>query len=123
MNRQFATGSRHHLVYFAGKCKGAPKIYLIGSLIIGESDKQWQSCAPFPERRTTERLNRSRLSKELFMDLNYLFQRHSVSLHMAREASCACSRRAHQGLAEAYAALIDEARNPAEQLPPGAVAL
>lgn len=44
------------------------------------------------------------------MDLNYLYQRHSVSLHMAENAACSCSRIAHRQLAEGYAAKITEAK-------------
>ena len=44
------------------------------------------------------------------MDLNYLYQRHSVSLHMAENAACTSSRIAHQKLAEGYAARIADAK-------------
>lgn len=44
------------------------------------------------------------------MDLNYLYQRYSVSLHMAESAACISSRIAHQKLAEGYAARIAEAK-------------
>lgn len=44
------------------------------------------------------------------MDLNYLYQRYSVSLHMAENAACTSSRIVHQKLAEGYAARIAEAR-------------
>jgi hypothetical protein len=44
------------------------------------------------------------------MDLNYLYQRYSVSLHMAEKAACDCSRIAHRKLAQGYAARIAEAR-------------
>lgn len=44
------------------------------------------------------------------MDLNYLYQRYSVSLHMAENAACTSSRMAHQKLAEGYAARIAEAK-------------
>ena len=46
------------------------------------------------------------------MDLNYLYQRYSVSLHMAENAACSSSRIAHQKLAEGYAARIAIARLP-----------
>lgn len=36
------------------------------------------------------------------MDTNYLLKREQVSLIMARGAACACSRRAHAGLARGY---------------------
>ncbi|HEX4694733.1 MAG TPA: hypothetical protein VH326_09350 [Sphingomonas sp.] len=36
------------------------------------------------------------------MDTNYLLKREQVSLMMARDAACACSRRAHAGLARGY---------------------
>lgn len=44
------------------------------------------------------------------MDLNYLYQRYSVSLHMAENAACSGSRIAHQKLAEGYAARIADAK-------------
>jgi hypothetical protein len=44
------------------------------------------------------------------MDLNYLYQRYSVSLHMAEEAACICSRMVHQKLAAGYAARIAAAK-------------
>ena len=44
------------------------------------------------------------------MDLNYLYQRYSVSLHMAANAACNCSRIAHQKLAEGYASRIADAK-------------
>lgn len=44
------------------------------------------------------------------MDLNYLYQRYSVSLHMAENAACISSRIAHQQLAKGYAARIADAR-------------
>lgn len=45
------------------------------------------------------------------MDLNYLFQRHQISLHLADHASCAEARDAHRGLAEGYQLLIERRRN------------
>ena len=44
------------------------------------------------------------------MDLNYLYQRYSVSLHMAENAACTSSRIVHQKLAEGYAARIADAK-------------
>jgi hypothetical protein len=44
------------------------------------------------------------------MDLNYLYQRHCVSLQMAEQAACDCSRMVHQRLAEGYAVLIEDAK-------------
>jgi hypothetical protein len=44
------------------------------------------------------------------MDLNYLYQRYSVSLHMAENAACSCSRIVHRKLAEGYATRIAAAR-------------
>lgn len=44
------------------------------------------------------------------MDLNYLLQRYSVSLHMAENAACGCSRLAHRELADGYAARIAQAK-------------
>ena len=40
------------------------------------------------------------------MDLNYLLQRYSVSLHMSKNAACGSSRLAHRELADGYAAKI-----------------
>jgi hypothetical protein len=45
------------------------------------------------------------------MDLNYLYQREQVSLFNADNAGCDRSRRAHQSMANAYAALIIVAKN------------
>lgn len=44
------------------------------------------------------------------MDLNYLFHRQQVSLMMAAAASGVEARRAHRGLARAYAARIERVR-------------
>jgi hypothetical protein len=44
------------------------------------------------------------------MDLNYLYQRYSISLHMAENAACISSRLAHQKLADGYAARIADAK-------------
>jgi len=44
------------------------------------------------------------------MDLNYIFQRYSVSLHMAKNAVCLSTRAAHQKLADGYAARIADAK-------------
>ena len=44
------------------------------------------------------------------MDLNYLLQRYSVSLHMSENAACGCSRLAHRELADGYAAKIAQAK-------------
>lgn len=44
------------------------------------------------------------------MDLNYLYRRYSVSLHMAENAACGSSRIVHEKLAKGYAALIEHAR-------------
>jgi hypothetical protein len=44
------------------------------------------------------------------MDLNYLYQRHQVSLYRSENGSCERSRNAHRGLADAYASLIASAR-------------
>ena len=45
------------------------------------------------------------------MDLNYLFQRHQVSLFMADSAASDSARRVHRELAEGYALKIAAARN------------
>ena len=44
------------------------------------------------------------------MDLNYLYQRHQISLFRAENAVCERSRNAHRGLMDAYASLIVSAR-------------
>ena len=63
---------------------------------------------------------RSRLRiRERFMDLNYLYHRHQVSLFMAENADCGESRRAHRALADGYAARIACARCPAAPLSVG----
>jgi hypothetical protein len=41
------------------------------------------------------------------MDLNYFLSRHQTSLIRAHGASCTPSRRAHQGLAAAYASRVN----------------
>ena len=43
-------------------------------------------------------------------DLNYLYQRHQISLYMSEHAACERSRSAHRGLTEAYASLIATSR-------------
>lgn len=45
------------------------------------------------------------------MDLNYLYQRHQISLFNADNAACAGSRHAHRSMADAYAALITAAKS------------
>jgi hypothetical protein len=45
------------------------------------------------------------------MDLNYLYRRQQISLFNASNAACGTSRRAHQSMADAYAALIVVAKN------------
>lgn len=44
------------------------------------------------------------------MDLNYIYERHAVSLRNAEQASCAPSRLAHHELAAGYARLIARAK-------------
>jgi len=44
------------------------------------------------------------------MDLNYLYQRHQISVFMSENAVCERSRNAHRGLMDAYASLIASAR-------------
>ncbi len=44
------------------------------------------------------------------MDLNYLYKRYGVSIQMAENAGCGCSRIAHQKLADGYAVRIAEAK-------------
>jgi hypothetical protein len=44
------------------------------------------------------------------MDLNYLYQRYSISLHNSASAACDCSRIAHRKLAEGYAAQIAQVK-------------
>ena len=45
------------------------------------------------------------------MDLNYLYHRQQVALYCADNASCDRSRDAHLSMADAYAALIEVAKN------------
>jgi hypothetical protein len=47
------------------------------------------------------------------VDLNYLYQRHQVSIFRAVHAASAAARRAHRGLADGYAVLIAAARTEA----------
>jgi len=44
------------------------------------------------------------------MDLNYIYQRHAVSLQNAEQAACAPSRVAHEQLAAGYARIISRAK-------------
>ena len=44
------------------------------------------------------------------MDLNYLYQRYFISLQMAENAACSCSRIVHSKLADGYAAKIADAK-------------
>jgi hypothetical protein len=46
------------------------------------------------------------------MDLNYLYQRHQVSLFMADNAASDEARRVHRELADRYAARIADAKRP-----------
>jgi len=46
------------------------------------------------------------------VDLNYLYQRHQVSLFMADNAASQKARRVHRELADGYASRIAEAKNP-----------
>ena len=45
------------------------------------------------------------------MDLNYLYQRHQVSLFMAENAACEDARHVHREFADRYAAEIADAKN------------
>jgi len=47
------------------------------------------------------------------MDLNHLYHRHQIALHLAATARSEPARAAHSALAEGYAAQILAARNPA----------
>jgi hypothetical protein len=47
------------------------------------------------------------------MDLNYLYLRQQVAWFNADNAACDDSRRVHREMADAYGALIAEARNGA----------
>jgi len=49
------------------------------------------------------------------MDLDYLFQRHQVSLFMAEHAPCARVRQVHGEFADLYATRIAEARQSRAQ--------
>jgi len=44
------------------------------------------------------------------MDLNYLYQRHFISMQMSKNAACVSSRMAHRQLAEGYAVQIERAK-------------
>ena len=44
------------------------------------------------------------------MDLNYLFQRHQISLFRSQHAPCPQAREAHRGLTLGYAAEIARSR-------------
>ena len=46
------------------------------------------------------------------MDLNYLYERHQVSLFMAEHAASEEARQVHRGLADAYAARIAGTKHP-----------
>jgi hypothetical protein len=50
-------------------------------------------------------------------DLNYLYQRHQISLYMSENAGCEQSRNAHRGLTDAYASLIASARRGRVAIP------
>ena len=50
------------------------------------------------------------------MDLNYLYQRHGISLMLAQNAACEAARNAHLSLAQGYARRIAEARGPSPAL-------
>ncbi|HEX6218839.1 MAG TPA: hypothetical protein VFZ35_06155 [Sphingomicrobium sp.] len=50
------------------------------------------------------------------MDLNYLYHRQQISLFLAEHAACEQSREAHRGLADGYAAMIEQARDPSQQV-------
>ncbi|QIK79050.1 hypothetical protein G7077_09250 [Sphingomonas piscis] len=45
------------------------------------------------------------------MDLNYLYKRHQISLHMSDHAACAQARGIHRDFTRAYAALIGVERS------------
>lgn len=44
------------------------------------------------------------------MDLNYLYQRHQISLFMAENATSGEARRTHRAFADRYAASIADAK-------------
>lgn len=44
------------------------------------------------------------------MDINYVYERYFVSLHMSERAACVSSRIVHRKMAEAYADQIAQAR-------------
>jgi len=52
------------------------------------------------------------------MDINYLYQRYFVSLHMSDRAACDASRIAHRKLADAYADQIAQAKVEGSGLDP-----
>lgn len=60
--------------------------------------------------RLRDRIGLPLTSLEPAVDLNYLYQRYCISLHLAENAACSCSRIAHLKLAEGYAAQIEAAK-------------
>lgn len=63
--------------------------------------------------RAAERPARSRLRTwSSRLDLNYLYQRHQVSLFMSEHAVCEDARHIHREFADRYAAQIARAKNP-----------
>ena len=62
--------------------------------------------------RVAERPLRSRLRTRRPMDLNYLYQRHQVSLFMAEHAGCEEARLIHREFADRYAAQIADRKRP-----------
>jgi hypothetical protein len=50
------------------------------------------------------------------MDLNYLYHRHQISLHLSEHAACDDARSVHAQFATAYLARIEEARRPVVKL-------
>ena len=48
------------------------------------------------------------------MDLNYLYQRHQISLYMAENARCGEARQAHREFAKSYATQIADAKRSRE---------
>jgi hypothetical protein len=76
----------------------------------------WPQAQPAPSRAAAKALTAKRavgtysIGRSHSMDLNYLLMRHQLSLYRSHHAACIAARRAHRGLATAYAAEIAKAR-------------
>lgn len=55
------------------------------------------------------------MAEDAFLDLNYLYLRHQISLFRAENALCVEARRSHDGLARRYLRHIEIERDAAYQ--------